>query len=867
MIALHPGSTDPAPASQAAAGGALIAAVARFDVDSNVMVATGSRISTPTAPAHATIAEIAVDGMRPEQGDGLLSYAVPAEWQGRLAVGQLVWVPLRKQLTLGIVLRLHANQPDFALKEMHTAVEPPTVLSPDQVELANWIAAQTASSRYAALALFLPPGLTRRVVQFLELVDPELDPATLTPTQRKLVELIKKRGEITLEAARTAMKSSLVKVVPDLEAAGVIRLTPRVSQQAPHPKVERFLRLPPGGSGLTGLRGERQIEVVEFLTMQSRLAADDSNGLVSLADTLMRTGASHDVIAALVQKGVVEEVRLPRARPQIEVPPTAIPLLTADQAAAWAEIETRLATRDPSPFLLHGVTGSGKTEVYLRAIAWCLRQGRSAIVLVPEIALATQVVRRFIARFPGEVAVLHSAQADSERHAAWQAIAEGRYRVVVGPRSALFAPVRDLGVIILDEEHDSAFKQDSEPRYHARAVAEHLAAESGAVVILGSATPAVETFWRSEVHELTRLDLPERVGPDLGRRDGSHASESLALPSVEVVDLRLELHRGNQSLFSERLQETLHQTVAAREQALLFLNRRGLATVVLCKDCGNRLICPYCDIPLVYHADRRTLVCHRCNHRERPPTACPSCRGTLNYFGAGTQRVEQELRRLMPDARIMRWDQDAVRQARGHDSLLRRIERHEVDIVVGTQMIAKGFDLPLVTAVGVIHADTLLHLPDFRSGERTFQLLTQVAGRAGRRTAGASVIVQSYTPDHYAIQAAAGHDYASFFAEEIDFRRSQHYPPFTRLVRYLFRHEDEATCAAEADEMGRALARHARAAGVSMDLLGPAPAFAGRIRGRYQWQIILRSANLEALLPGLPVRPRWVVDVDPQSLL
>jgi primosomal protein N' (replication factor Y) len=867
MIATHPGLTGPVAGGHPAAGkGSGVAALARFDVDSNLMMTADPQITSPAAPAHATVAEIAVDGMRPEQGDGLLSYAVPPEWQGQLAVGQLVWVPLRKQLVFGIVLRLHSDRPGFPLKEMHTAVEPPVLLSADQVAMADWIAAQTASARYAALALFLPPGLTRRVVQFLELVDPERASADLTPTQRKLVDLIKKRGEITLESARTALKSSLATVVPKLEAAGVVRLVPRVSQQAPHPKVERFLRLPAAENGLSGLRGERQIEVVEFLTMQSRLAGSGSNGLVSLADTLMRTSADHDVIAALVRRGVVEEVRLPRPRPPVEAQ-AAIPLLTGDQAAAWDKIEEGLVARDPSPFLLHGVTGSGKTEVYLRAIAWCLRHGRSAIVLVPEIALATQVVRRFIARFPGEVAVLHSAQADSERYAVWQAIAEGQYKVVVGPRSALFAPVRDLGVIILDEEHDSAFKQDQEPRYHARAVAEHLAAESGAVVILGSATPAVETFWRSEVRELTRLELPERVGPDLGRRDGGHAHEALALPSVEVVDLRLELHRGNQSLFSERLQETLHQTLAAREQALLFLNRRGLATVVLCKDCGNRLICPFCDIPLVYHADRKTLVCHRCNHRERPPSACPSCRGTLNYFGAGTQRVEQELRRLMPDARIMRWDQDAVRQAKGHDSLLRRIERHDVDIVVGTQMIAKGFDLPLVTAVGVIQADTLLHLPDFRSGERTFQLLTQVAGRAGRRTAGSTVVVQSYTPDHYAIQAAAGHDYASFFAEEIDFRRSQQYPPFTRLVRYLFRHEDEATCAAEADEMGRALARHARAVGISMDLLGPAPAFVGRIRGRYQWQIILRSATLEPLLPGLPVRPRWTVDVDPQSLL
>ena len=838
----------------------------RIDIDSAAMNEHGSE-SSPTT-ATRLIAEIAVDGVRPDRGGGLLSYAIPREWRDDLTAGQLVWVPLRKQLVLGIVARLHDAPPDFELKPLHAPVEPPVRLAEHQIALADWLALETASSRFAALSLFLPPGVSHRVSYVLELTDPEPDISTLTPAQRKLVTLIQDRSEVTLDSARVALKSSLASIVPTLEAGGVIQLVPRVSRQAPQPRVERFLRLPASGGAGMEPRGERQREVVDFLTMQTRLAPEGSNGLVPLADTLTRTKVDHGVIAALAKKGIVEEVHLPRTRPSLDAPPPApVPSLTPDQAAAWRAIAERLAAGDPSPVLLHGVTGSGKTEVYLRAVAWCLRQGRSAIVLVPEIALATQVVRRFIARFPGEVAVLHSALTVTQRHAAWLAIADGQYRVVVGPRSALFAPVRDLGVIILDEEHDGAYKQDAEPRYHARSVAEHLAAEAGAVVILGSATPSVETYWRAAADEISRLELPERVGPDLGRRDGGHAREALALPAVEIVDLRLELHRGNYSLFSERLNEALERTVAAKEQALLFLNRRGLATVVLCRDCGDRLICPYCDIPLVYHADRKTLVCHRCNHRERPLTSCPACGGTLNYFGAGTQRVEQELKRLMPEARIMRWDQDAVRQAKGHDRLLRRVERHEVDVVVGTQMIAKGFDLPLVTTVGVIHADTMLHLPDFRAGERTFQLLTQVAGRAGRRTAGSNVVVQSYTPDHYAIQAAAKHDYAAFFAEEIDFRRTHLYPPFTRLIRYLYRHEDEAVCAAEADEMARALARHARSSDVTMDLLGPAPAFVGRIRGRYQWQIVLRSTTLESLLPGIPIRPGWVVDVDPQSLL
>jgi primosomal protein N' (replication factor Y) len=331
--------------------------------------------------------------------------------------------------------------------------------------------------------------------------------------------------------------------------------------------------------------------------------------------------------------------------------------------------------------------------------------------------------------------------------------------------------------------------------------------------------------------------------------------------------MRLELHRGNTSLLSEPLHDLLGTTLRRGNQAILLLNRRGLATVVLCRSCGTTLQCPYCDIPLVYHQDRGQLVCHRCDHREAPQRLCKSCGGPLDYFGAGTQRVEAEVRRHFPAARVLRWDQDAVRRAGGSDGLLRQVERGDTDVIVGTQMVAKGFDLPRVTAIGVINADTGLHLPDFRSGERTFSLLTQVAGRAGRRGPGSRVIVQSYTPEHYAIQAASRHDYGGFFAEEIDFRRAHRYPPFVRLVRFLYRNKSDAACAQAADQLARKLAHHARSRDVAMDLLGPAPAFASRVRGEYQWQVILRTSELESLLDGLPVSPGWNVDVDPQNLL
>ncbi|HET7094692.1 MAG TPA: primosomal protein N', partial [Thermomicrobiales bacterium] len=784
-----------------------------------------------------------------------------------LTPGQLVWVPLRKKLVPGVILRLHDEAPAFATRPLHAAADPPVVLDPARLAAGRWLSRETASSPFAALSPFLPPGRPQRVAETLHLIDPAIDRAELTPTQRRLVDLLAERGDLDLDAARAALGSSLATVVPALERRGAIERTARVATRSAQPRRQRFIRLAATDAENAEPdrleRAPRQRAVIDYLAQRARRAPAADGGLVSLADLLARTGTDHAVVGALARKGLVEEIAAaPAPRPVEPAAESFIPALTLAQAAAWRAIAAALERRDPTPMLLHGVTGSGKTEIYLRAVAWCLRQGRGAIVLVPEIALASQIVRRFTARFPGAVAVLHSALSERERLAAWHGVAAGERRLVVGPRSALFAPVADLGLIVIDEEHEPAYKQDAEPRYHARALAERLAADCGAALVLGSATPSVETFWRADTGSIGRLELPERVG-----MAGDRTGAALELPPVEVVDQRLELHRGNASLLSEPLQDLLSRTLANREQAILLLNRRGMSTVVLCKTCGATLRCPFCDIPLVFHADRGLLLCHRCDHRERPPAACPGCRGPLNYFGAGTQRVEEEARRLFPGARILRWDYDVVRRERGHEGLLRRVERREVDILVGTQMIAKGLDLPLVTAIGVVNADTMLHLPDFRSGERTFQLLTQVAGRAGRRAPGSQVIVQSYTPDHYAIQAAARHDYNAFFAEEIDFRRSHGYPPFSRLVRYLFRHRSEAACAAAADQMARRLARHARDRAAPMELLGPTPAFASRVRGDYQWQIVLKTDDLEPLLDGLPDDPGWTVDIDPQSLL
>ena len=827
-----------------------------------------SELPSTTLASTPTIADIAVAGAR-SGSDGLLSYAIPSPIRGSLVTGQVVWVPLRGKPALGVIARLHDETPPFSLKPMLAPVDPPARVSADQIETARWLARQSASSLYDALSLFLPPGASHRARPYLQLTNPVFDLDDFTPAQGRLLTLLADRGETSLEAARTALGTTLTSVVPALEEAGAITTVYHVSGRLPEPRQERWIRLRDDSAPDTLKRAPLQEAIVLALRRRARFAAAGADGFVPETDVLDQAGASRSSLTALVRKGIIEVVERDHAlrSSTSDRGPDRVPELTPAQSEAWSAIERALLSRDSTHFLLYGVTGSGKTELYLRAAAWCLRHKRSALVLVPEIALSSQIADRFAARFGDQVAVLHSGLSDPERYATWLGIAAGHYPVVVGPRSALFAPARNVGLIVLDEEHDPAYKQDSAPRYHARAVAEHLARSSGSVLILGSATPSVESFWRARQGDVHLLALPHRVGPGLSTPNGSRASTALELPTVDIVDMRLELHRGNTSLFSVPLQELLADTLRRKEQAILLLNRRGLATVVLCRSCGTTLQCPYCDIPLVYHRDRERLVCHRCDYREGPRRACPTCGGALDYFGAGTQRVEGEMRRLFPDARVLRWDQDAVRRAGGSQGLLRQVERGETDVVVGTQMVSKGFDLPRVTAIGVVNADTGLHLPDFRSGERTFSLLTQVAGRAGRRGPGSRVIVQSYTPEHYAIQAAARHDYDVFFSEEIDFRRQHRYPPFVRLARFLYRNRSDAACAKSADQMARKLASHARERGVPMDLLGPAPAFASRVRGEYQWQVILRAPDLELLLDGLPVEPGWIVDIDPQSLL
>ncbi len=583
-------------------------------------------------------------------------------------------------------------------------------------------------------------------------------------------------------------------------------------------------------------------------------------------------GVETGVVRAAMQKGLllIEHKESARDPWRHRTDPRDRPLdPTPGQVRALSAIRGSLRGEKPAVILLHGVTGSGKTEVYLQAITENLTLGRQAIVLVPEISLTPQTVERFKARFGERVAILHSRLSAGERFDEWRKVKENRVDVAVGARSAIFAPFQKLGLIIIDEEHESSYKQEDHPKYHAREVAIKRAALTDSTVVLGSATPALESYYRAQQGDYKLVNIDDRVA---GR----------PLPGVQLVDLREEMAAGNRSIFSRLLQEKITATLARREQVILFLNRRGFSTFVVCRECGLVMRCPHCAVTLTYHAAGELLQCHYCNFTRSSPKTCPKC-GSVNirYFGIGTQRVEDEVHKIFPAARVLRMDVDTTGRKGAHERLLTAFKKGEADILVGTQMIAKGLDFPKVTLVGVITADTSLNLPDFRAAERTFQLLTQVAGRAGRGEQPGEVIVQTYAPDHYSIMNARQHDYSGFYWREIDLRQSLEYPPFSRLIRIVVSGTEETSiirAAACLEKIFRELTA-GQNLGVREPVLGPAPAPLVRIRRRYRWQICLKGVAPAVLVDIVnKARPRFEdlikgegikvsIEVDPQAML
>lgn len=536
--------------------------------------------------------------------------------------------------------------------------------------------------------------------------------------------------------------------------------------------------------------------------------------------------------------------------------------LTPDQRLAVEHICRRLDPSFPRKLLLYGITGSGKTEVYLQAIKRGLNRGRQALVLIPEISLTPQMVERFQERFPGQLAVLHSRLTPANRSREWERIKSGQAPVVLGARSAVFAPLSDIGLIIIDEEHENSYKQEEAPRYHAREVAWWRAGYHRAILLLGSATPSLESFHETEQGQSTRLDLPFRIG-------------EADLPQVEIVDMRQEILQGHRHMFSRPLLAELKQVLSREEQVILFLNRRGFANFILCRECGFVVQCPRCRISLTMHLNRRKLICHYCSYETDIPLTCPSCGGRyIRFQGVGTERVENEVKRLFPRQQVIRMDSDTTSSRGSHELLYRRFKNKQASILVGTQMIAKGLDFPEVTLVGVIIADTALNLPDFRAAERTFQLLAQVSGRAGRGSAGGKVVIQTYHPEHYSIRAASGHDYPAFYRQEMERRCSLEYPPYGDLIRFLLAGTDEKLVWEAANFVVAQL--ESLNGGL---LLGPAPAPLYRLKYHYRLQIILKGKNLAGLAPLIKQfmrdyrrhRPPWkvrlTVDFNPLVML
>jgi primosomal protein N' (replication factor Y) len=784
------------------------------------------------------------------------SYAVPSG----LAVseGQAVLVPFGEKTLQGIILELSRYPAVEDTREIIDVIEPEPVISPLYISLARWISEYYLSPLFSAVALMLPPGFERKAVTLLSAAAGDSNDLSLTGEQRRVFDMVG-QGNVELRKLERALgKKKAQAVVSQLVRQGLLVRSYEMESVKVRPKKELYISL----SGDDGEKPELPAkQAALFAFLRERVAP------VPWTEARERTGCSKATADALLRKGLItfQQVDVKREPISYEDIELSHPLkLTAAQQSAFDSIKADLrqmaqGNTSPGVFLLHGVTGSGKTEVYLQSLAEAVGMGKRGIVLVPEIALTPQTIERFASRFPRRVAVFHSKLSLGEQYDEWHRIRNGEFDVVIGSRSALFTPQPDLGLIVIDEEYEWTYKQDTSPHYHARDVAIKLAEATGAVVVLGSATPDVETFYKARNGDYKLLELPERVVP----------VEGAALPRVEIVDMRDELKAGNRSIFSRALIEAINEAIADREQVILFLNRRGGDTFVQCRRCGFVLRCRRCAVPLTHHIAGDMLICHQCNYKTPVPQVCPNCSSRqLKFLGIGTQKVEQEAGYTFPRARKLRWDSDVTIGKSSHEDILRKFRSHEADILIGTQMVAKGLDIPSVTLVGIISADTSLNLPDFRAGERTYQILSQVAGRAGRGIAGGRVIIQTFSPEHYAIQAAARHDYAAFYEQEIAYRRQLHNPPFTRLARLVYAHTNDSLCQREALRMKDLLIEEMDARGIGgISLIGPAPAYIPRLRGRYCWQLLLRGSELASFLSPVPFPQGWKIDIDPVSLI
>ncbi len=790
--------------------------------------------------------------------DQAFTYELPETLRHRVQPGCRILVPFGVRKLTGMVLRVHDEEPSGPVREALRLIDEEPVLDAELIALGRWIAGYYCAPLGEVLRTMTPLAGEVRHTKLYALTDAGRDAARQlllgTPDEDPTLQVLRLLEARPLSVAWLKKKiDGGDRAIRSLEKKGLITVEDLEAERDPLRASSARLRVEFVGRNQNGSLPKAERELLSFLELHP-----GTHNVGQLEEALKNASRA---ARALARKGLVrletESVLhvLEPMRPERT--------LNAHQLSAYQEIEAALLKRKFNAFLLEGVTGSGKTEVYLRAIDACLQLGRGALLLVPEIALTPAMAGQFFHRFGDRVAILHSAFNDTERAEQWRRVRNGMAGVVVGTRSGVFAPVRNLWLIIVDEEHDGSYKQHETPRYHGRDVAIMRASRAEAVVVLGSATPSLESRYNVERGKYTLITLPERI-------------EQRPMPEVGVIDMREEfLQTRKQATFSRRLRNAIEERLAAGEQVMLLLNRRGFSSFVTCRACGWRMECVNCSVTLTWHRRDRRMLCHYCSYAERVPDLCPQCHSDyLQFIGTGSEKVEDDLHREFPRARIARMDRDTVSGKRHFETILQGFREGSFDILVGTQMIAKGHDIPNVTLVGVISADIGLGMPDFRSAERTFQLLTQAAGRAGRGNLPGIVLIQTVNPDHYAIRFAAQQNYPMFYEKEIQFRRLMRYPPFAALANVLVRSESQQDALAKSAELGHLL----QPAPEGLKVLGPAEAPVPRLKAEFRYQLLIKAASRRRLnetlqmLRHYALDQKWnatalVIDVDPVSLL
>ena len=799
------------------------------------------------------------------------TYRLPETLRSTAQPGSRIVVPLARKLVTGYVISLLDRLPaetslkEQDLKEAKEILDLVPLVTPQLLQLTKWVSDYYLAPLGEVIKAALPPGISPRMEVLVSitsqgqaLIANQSEPSQVS----RLLHMLRETEETRFESIVDLLgKSAAAKLLRELDRDGLITIRQRAGKDFVKPKYQRRVRListshdQPQGRKLTSL----QTRIIE--------AVRDKESL-PLSELLSKLDVGASTVATLQKRNLVEVFEEPIRRDPLghaTLPAVEDYVLTAGQLGVLAEIEKPLKAKEYAPFLLHGVTGSGKTEVYIRAMRVALALGRSAMMLVPEIALTPVFSRRLKQHFGDEVAIFHSSLSRGERFDEWTRVRQGQARVVIGTRSAVFAPIKDLGLVIVDEEHESTYRQQDSPHYNGRDTAIVRAQNESAVVVLGSATPSLESFHNAQVGKYRYLQLPDRLG-------------NRPLAAAEIIDMR-DVFAANKKpeIFSDKLLQAIKDTNERGEQSIILLNRRGYSSFVLCRSCGESVQCPNCDVTLTYHRSERVIICHYCNHREPSPSQCPNCHGKYIYYvGEGTQQIEEKLRTLFPALRIARIDRDTTTRRGSFEKTLLEFAEGKIDLLVGTQILAKGHDFPNVTLVGVVSVDAGLALPDFRAGERTFQLLTQVAGRAGRGDRAGTVLIQTYHPFHYSLRHAAAQDYAGFYEEEIKHRQNHTYPPFVSLASLVVHGSDLARTRSDSMELKKALdaANVDRAARI----LGPAPAPLSRLKGEHRIQILAKARNRRELRRVIDTALKAVaqrevslrsinVEIDPVSIM